>query len=233
MRLRSFEVRNFRRLRDVRVALTPGTTVLVGANNSGKTSAMHVIQLFTNLLPPKFTVHDFSADCWAAFNSFDPTDQSAVLPAITLDLWFDVDDQNLHRVIDLLPDLSWTPADQVGIRLAYEPKDGADLHAKYTAATGGIDTAGGHWPKSLYDYLRRRLTAEYHVVYYKLGASHTGSTTDERSSTESCASARSTPSVTCRTPSSADATRTCRRPWAGSTSDTSTSRCPTPMHYVR
>lgn len=72
MELHSFDVRNFRRLRDVHVDLAQGTTVLVGANNSGKTSAMHILQLFTDRTP-RFAIHDFSAGCWAEFGSFDPT----------------------------------------------------------------------------------------------------------------------------------------------------------------
>ncbi|WP_416211520.1 AAA family ATPase, partial [Frankia sp. Cas3] len=39
MHLRSFAVRNFRRLKNVSVDLDEKTTIFVGANNSGKTSA--------------------------------------------------------------------------------------------------------------------------------------------------------------------------------------------------
>ena len=39
MHVKTFRVRNFRRLRQVAVDLDYDTTVFVGANNSGKTSA--------------------------------------------------------------------------------------------------------------------------------------------------------------------------------------------------
>ena len=44
--IEAFRVRNFRRLRQVGIDLDPETTVFVGANNSGKTSAAQVFRLF-------------------------------------------------------------------------------------------------------------------------------------------------------------------------------------------
>lgn len=64
MRIRSVRVRNFRRLKDVSVDLEGKTTVFVGANNSGKTSATQVFRCFFDGTGRLFTVHDFSADCW-------------------------------------------------------------------------------------------------------------------------------------------------------------------------
>ncbi len=46
MRLSSFHVQNFRRLKDVRITVDPDNTIFVGANNSGKTSATHVFRMF-------------------------------------------------------------------------------------------------------------------------------------------------------------------------------------------
>lgn len=142
MHLSSFAIRNFRRLKDVRVGLSHDTTIYVGANNSGKTSATEIFRLFLSD-SARFSIHDFSADCWLASNGTEGDRPS--LPVISLDLWFAVDDDNLHRVIDLLPDLDWegTP---VGIRLTYEPKDAEDLHRNYReaheAAKRGHDGAG-------------------------------------------------------------------------------------------
>ncbi|MFI5734968.1 ATP-dependent nuclease [Kribbella sp. NPDC051587] len=163
MRLQSFVVGNFRRLQRVKIDLDPKATIFVGANNSGKTSAMHVFQYFL-AATPSFTIHDFSAECWAEFDGYDPAVETSSLPRITLDLWFEVDQANLHRVIDLLPDLEWQESAPVGVRLSYQPKDKAGLHANYLAAK----EAGGQWPTSLQDYLRRLLRDEYHLVYYKL-----------------------------------------------------------------
>ncbi|MGH7868710.1 MAG: hypothetical protein ACREP9_14035 [Candidatus Dormibacteraceae bacterium] len=50
----------------------------------------------------------------------------AGLPTIDFDLWFEVDEDNVHRVIDLLPSLEWEDA-PVGVRMSYAPRDGQQL----------------------------------------------------------------------------------------------------------
>lgn len=92
MHLKSFQVKNFRRLVDVSVNLDRETTVFVGANNSGKTSATQIFQQFLGDSAGAFSIFDFSADCWLAFNESRTNDEVATLPQIQLDLWFDVDD---------------------------------------------------------------------------------------------------------------------------------------------
>lgn len=59
MRVKSFRVENFRRLKNVRVDLSGEITVFVGANNSGKTSATHVFQRFMDP-KPRFQIHETS-----------------------------------------------------------------------------------------------------------------------------------------------------------------------------
>ncbi|MFE1015708.1 ATP-dependent endonuclease [Streptomyces sp. NPDC058794] len=175
MHIRSFRVQNFRRLKNVRVDLDDKTTIFVGANNSGKTSATHVFQRF---LDPKvrFQVYDFSADCWEQFSRFEPDFGNAEsdLPKIFFDLWFEVDDANVHRVLDLLPGLDWD-GEPVGLRMAYEPRDPFSLVESYRRARnerrlpqGGEDGAYRPWPKDLMDYLSKRLTSEYEIKYYVL-----------------------------------------------------------------
>lgn len=180
MHLKSFVARNFRRLKEIRVALSETTTIFVGANNSGKTSATHLFQLFLGE-SGQFSIHDFSADCWDTFNKFDPgkPDGPSNLPTISMDLWFDVDENNLHRVIDLLPDLDWQDK-PIGVRMAFEPRDEAALFTNYlearedAAAIGPRDKYGDQagaykpWPLNLYDYLSKRLSTEYQIFYYKL-----------------------------------------------------------------
>lgn len=181
MHLKSFVTRNFRRLKEVRVDLSEETTIFVGANNSGKTSATHIFQLFLGE-SSRFSIYDFSADCWGAFNKFNPTepDSPSHLPTISMDLWFDVDENNLHRAIDLLPDLSWEDK-LVGLRMTFEPRDELALFTNYLDARkdaaaaievkdGGSDQDDGYkpWPLNLYDYLSKRLNTEYQISYYKL-----------------------------------------------------------------
>ncbi|WP_063763552.1 ATP-dependent nuclease [Streptomyces sp. NRRL S-646] len=177
MHIKSFRVQNFRRLKNVRVDLDKETTIFVGANNSGKTSATHVFQRF---LDPKvrFQIYDFTADCWDTFNRFDPTTSSAEtdLPKIYFDLWFEVDNDNVHRVLDLLPGLDWN-GEPVGVRMVYEPRNPSSLVANYQSAckdrkpsAENPDATYKPWPQNLTDYLKKRLTNEYETNYYVLDA---------------------------------------------------------------
>lgn len=177
MHIKTFRVENFRRLKNVRVDLDRDTTIFVGANNSGKTSATHVFQRF---LDPnvRFQIYDFTADCWDEFNSFDPANGNTEtdLPKIYFDLWFEVDDENVHRVVDLLPGLDWS-GEPVGVRMAYAPKDAPSLVANYQDARSGRklhkanpESTYKPWPQNLSDYLSKRLTNEYEIKYYVLDA---------------------------------------------------------------
>jgi predicted ATP-dependent endonuclease of OLD family len=177
MHIKSFRVQNFRRLKNVRVDLDTQTTIFVGANNSGKTSATHVFQRF---LDPnvRFQIYDFTADCWDVFNTFDPTSGNSEtdLPKIYFDLWFEVDDENMHRVLDLLPGLDWN-GEPVGLRMVYAPRDPSMLIENYEKArkdrrlpNESSESAYKPWPLNLTDYLTKRLATEYEIKYYVLDA---------------------------------------------------------------
>src|SRR3546814_1379938 len=46
------------------------------------------LQLFTAASRDRFSIHDFSADCWEAIDAFGDGAEGAALPAISLDIWF-------------------------------------------------------------------------------------------------------------------------------------------------
>lgn len=179
MHIRCFRVENFRRLKSARVDLEQERTIFVGANNSGKTSATHLFQMFLSQQPrAPFQIYDFTADCWEVFDSFDVdhADPDVELPRITFDLWFDVDEGNLHRVLELLPSLDWDGG-PVGVRMVYAPRDGAKLVANYKearakaeATTGDVKTSYKPWPQTMVEYLTKRLQQEYEIKYYALDA---------------------------------------------------------------
>jgi predicted ATP-dependent endonuclease of OLD family len=202
MHLHSCHIRNLRRLRDVHIDLAGKTTTLVGANNSGKTTAAQAFVLFLGSPPHgKFSIHDFNCGVWDTFNEAAEAEPGAIpFPAISLDLWFGVDEQSLHRVYQLLPDLDWTGS-RVGIRISYEARDPLLLHANYhekaiEAAEGLAKSEPGNanesgavggdpapdtnsyqpWPHDMLDYLDRRLNEEYELRYYKLDDSQFNST---------------------------------------------------------
>jgi hypothetical protein len=177
--IKCFRVENFRRLKNARVDLESDRTIFVGANNSGKTSATHLFQMFLGRQSrAPFQIYDFTADCWKSFNSFDleSGNPESDLPRITFDLWFEVDDDNLHRVLDLLPSLDWA-GEPVGVRMVYAPRDGGELIANYKdarakaeAATGDEGTSYKPWPQTLMEYLTKRLQQEYEIKYFVLDA---------------------------------------------------------------
>ena len=183
MHLHSYRLRNFRRLRDVHVELASDISIFVGANNSGKTSATQAIRMF--VAGDDFSVHDFHCSCWDAFEAAgewtDETEARPAFPTISIDMWFDVGADNLHRVIDLLPNLDWENS-LVGLRVEFAPKDEESLlrnfqEAKAQSASRTPDmnnAATGYtpWPKSMVDYLSKRLKAEYELRYYVLDRAH-------------------------------------------------------------
>lgn len=120
MRIKHVEIENFRLLRSVAIGLEERTTLIVGRNNSGKTS---IAELFRRLLSERtltFRLEDFSLGChecfWEAFAAFradaDASDVLGHLPSIriTLDISYDVDAPDLGPlsdcIIDLNPDCS-------------------------------------------------------------------------------------------------------------------------------
>ena len=115
MRIKSVDIENFRLLRHVAVGLEERTTLVVGRNNSGKTS---IAELFRRLLSEKtlsFRMEDFSLGChegfWAAFAAFQAgqpaPDVVALLPAIkvSIDITYDVDSADLGPLSDCIVDL--------------------------------------------------------------------------------------------------------------------------------
>jgi predicted ATP-dependent endonuclease of OLD family len=130
------EIANFRKLLSARVDLSPTTTLFVGANNSGKTSAMVAMRRFLSPRRSSFEMHDFTLCHWpaiialgeswvAARSAGDAIDLVidpwvSVLP--TLDIWLHVETSELHHVRDMIPTLDWEGG-RLGVRLRYEPKD--------------------------------------------------------------------------------------------------------------
>lgn len=181
MHIETLRIRNFRRLKDARIDLASDISIFVGANNSGKTSATHALQLFTAASRERFSIHDFSSDCWDTIDGFGTGLQDAVLPTISMDIWFNVEPGNLHRVADLLPSLSFTGS-TVGIRVEFAAIDAAALRHEFLAvhaaaaanARPAADGVPGYHPspRTLCDYLRdeggARLRTGFDLRYYVL-----------------------------------------------------------------
>ena len=118
MYLHKVTVRNFRLLAEAELVLENQTTLIVGRNNSGKTSLSEAIRRFLVDQNPKFHLEDFSIASYDGFyealkakNAGQQDDEVRVLvPGIELRLLFRYDPQQLELgalsdfIIDLDPD---------------------------------------------------------------------------------------------------------------------------------
>ncbi|WP_245646552.1 ATP-dependent nuclease [Sphingomonas soli] len=175
MHLKKLAVRNFRRLQDVVIDLASDISIFVGANNSGKTSVGHALQLFTG--HGRFNIHDFSAELWPSIVAFGAGEEGAALPTVEVDVWLEIGAEDVHRAIDLLPSLAWEST-LVGMRVAYAPIDPEATRARYTEAReralAAVDKdehdvpVFDPAPRHLRDYLRNHLNDEYELRYFVL-----------------------------------------------------------------
>ncbi|WP_353124095.1 ATP-dependent nuclease [Dysgonomonas capnocytophagoides] len=147
MRLSRVEARNFRLLREVDIELDSHTTVLVGRNNSGKTT---LAEAFTRFLQPStlnFTVADFSAesypeflDAWKAYAVGDEEAARSLLPEISLTVEISYSKELPEygplaaAIVDLDPECSTAM-----IRFSYS-LEGGRLSDFFEGVTGDQDT---------------------------------------------------------------------------------------------
>ena len=182
MHISAMRVANFRRLHDVLIDLAEDISILVGSNNSGKTSTAHVLELFV-VQEEKFSIHDFNSESWSAMNDVGDGMAAALMPRISVDIWFSVAQADLHRVIDVMPRLNWQGS-EVGIRIEYVAKDLPGLVERFTEARAKAQehikykedgTVAFHpSPRTMYDYLVGNLNDEFGLKYYVLNRASFG-----------------------------------------------------------
>lgn len=146
MQIEFVEIANFRKLLSTRVGLSPEKTVFVGANNSGKTSAIMALRYFlVDRERSNFCFNDFTLSHWSAIKAMGTAWESAhsankplpvpnwdpVLPF--LDVWLHVAENEVHYVQKILPTLDWDGG-RLGVRMRLEPKNSAQLQQEYVAA---------------------------------------------------------------------------------------------------
>lgn len=169
MKVSQVSIRNFRRLEDIQFGLEDDHTVLVGPNNSGKTSVAAAFRLFFRR--GDFTVNDFTVACIAKLNQFGAGKEvdPELLPAIEMDLWLSVDpDVEYGRVSDLIQNVS-CEIDKVGMRLRYEVKDAALLKSEYESTFPKKD-GEERKPISRLLALPNMLSRHYSIKYFALEA---------------------------------------------------------------
>ena len=152
MRIVHFEITNFRKLQSIRIDVAKKTTLFVGANNSGKTSAISALRLFLTG-SSKFTTNDIILCNWRSHKSCrNPLGRHRRLrrtaPRLTkieewskltpsLDIWLHAEPGEFHHVSKFIPTLDWNGG-LVGVRLRLEPKDVESFYTEYLAAATNV-----------------------------------------------------------------------------------------------
>ena len=154
MEIKRFDIYNFRKLKSVQVELSSGQTVFVGANNSGKTSAMDALIYFLDRdkylgasrsglgkSGRRLNVTDFTVSNWLKLNSIGQSwvegnlseaeslnEWVSLCPSV--DVWLDASVSDVVAVSHLIPTLDWE-GEPLGVKLAFVPKSIDSLRDKY------------------------------------------------------------------------------------------------------
>lgn len=164
MKIEFIDVQNYRKLKSTRINFSDDETLFVGANNSGKTSAIDALIIFLDQRAKageaeeagsqrRFYTTDFTLSNWTALNRFAECWMDlASLEGTTLyewqpycpamDIWLKVDVSEIHRVSHLVPTLKWRGG-LLGVRLIFQPKSMEDLMSDFLAEYNSAKEAVG------------------------------------------------------------------------------------------
>ncbi len=181
-------IRNFRKLNDVKIDFSNDTTLFVGANNSGKTSAMDALRKFlikgdcNNFVYNDLTVTKRKpineiGTMWVAKDAKKPIDLSAWINIVpTMDIWLEVENNEFHYVSNIIPTLEWEGG-KLGVRLCFLPKDIGKLFDDYLNAysqsrdtersdknTNGVKL----FPQNLCEFVERYLIQYFEIKSFIL-----------------------------------------------------------------
>jgi putative ATP-dependent endonuclease of the OLD family len=178
MKLRSISLKNFRLIEDQTIKLeTAGAaTILVGPNNSGKTSVAEAIAAFLDFTGREFSVDDFSIRTHVQMKAFEKScsvhidipDTLPDLPVVSMDLSISYADTpaDTNVAVALMMDLDETST-LVGLRIELAPGPLREVALAFRAARVADDKL------TLLDHLRAKLSSTYTLRYSKLAADGT------------------------------------------------------------
>lgn len=184
MKIAFIDLQNFRKLKQCRINLSGQSTLFVGANNSGKTSAIDALAKF--LAKRNFVFNDITLSNKSAIieigQEWEKDDY--VLPETlenwecispSLDVWLNVADNEIQYVSHIIPTLDWVGG-ILGVRFIYQPKDISKMYTEYrelfliarTTEFSNPSNTLKLWPKNLCDFLEKRMTALFSLKAYIL-----------------------------------------------------------------
>ncbi len=177
MKLQFVDIQNYRKLKSSRIHLGDGETLFVGANNSGKTSAIDALMVFLDQKtkghiegitssPRSFQTTDFTLSNWGVLNQFAESwidaesEEGRLLQdwlphCPSLDVWLKVDVSEIHKVSHLVPTLKWRGG-LLGVRLIYQPKSMEALQADFLAEYNSAQEVIAELPDPIDEALTKR-----------------------------------------------------------------------------
>ncbi|GMA60346.1 AAA family ATPase [Alicyclobacillus fastidiosus] len=184
MKISFVEIQNFRRLKQCRIEFSDETTLFVGANNSGKTSAMDALGkflanrhfLFNDITLANHAVIKSIGDEWGSSDCQMPESidrWEGILP--TLDVWLEVEDREIQYISHIIPTLKWRTG-LLGTRFLLQPKDISKLFLEYREAYNaaretesiGENSEMTLWPKDLCEFIEKKLSTSFVLKAYIL-----------------------------------------------------------------
>lgn len=184
MKILEINIQNFRKLLQCHIEFSEKTTLFVGANNSGKTSAMDALGKF--LADRNFTFNDITISERSAINAIgerwiqkdceEPTtitEWESLVPK--MDIWLNVESNEMHYVACIIPTLKWRGG-KLGVRLAFSPKDIVKLFTDYRNAyfaAREVEKAKENveirlYPRNLSEFLEKNLNTYFSIKTYIL-----------------------------------------------------------------
>ena len=133
MKVKGLKINNFRLLKDVTISLEDTTTVIVGRNNSGKTSLTEIFRRLSGPKGPQFSLYDFNVSVIDGFKrglelylqAAEPATIRSVMPYIEIVLIIDYDPAvpDLGLLSEFIVDLD-PNSHEAKIVIRYELQDG-------------------------------------------------------------------------------------------------------------
>lgn len=117
MKIKNIEVKNFRLLKNIIIELDEKTTIIVGKNNSGKTSLTELLNLFLNAENKKICADDFNLQCLNEFlNDFK------IIPKIEMYITLEYEDSDEWE--NIIPFITTLEAkNEIKILFEYSPEN--------------------------------------------------------------------------------------------------------------
>ena len=182
MKISLIEIQNFRKLQNCHIDFDKEMTVLVGANNSGKTSAMIALRKFFTS-SKSIELRDISIGNWSTIVKIGIDWENEVQPQHSLnellpllDTWLEVSLTKIHYIVHIIPDVNWAGG-LIGVRLQYQVDDIEQLKNDYIKARAKVklietgsknESKPSISPRNLLEFLEKSLSKYLVLKAYSL-----------------------------------------------------------------